>query len=173
MLGGRVSRGRGRGREGMEVQSQDCDSPAGRGFWGAGTSLPSGVPGCTQALRVPMVSEAVSPGRGGRGRGSYLEWTCEGRVVGGGAWKDPSSQTPCKVMREGQQGQKQWNWTEASERDHMSRKSVDCMDLRWPHVDPTHMGHRSQGLSTYPPGAQQSSARAAWAPDAPASLKCV
>ena len=77
----------------MEVQSQGADSPAGKVPGDLGASLPSESSGCTQSSQSPMVSVAVSPGRG-RGGGSYLEWTCEGRVEAGGAWKDPEGPRP-------------------------------------------------------------------------------
>ena len=70
---GRKGQQRGEGERGMEVQSQGAGFPGWEGFWGTGCLTSLQVPGCTQGSQSPRVSVAVSPGRGGSGRGSYLE----------------------------------------------------------------------------------------------------
>ena len=72
MLGGRVGTGRER-EEGWEFRDKGPDSPAGTVSGKPGASPPSESPGGTQGSQSPMVSVAVSAGRGGSGRGSHLE----------------------------------------------------------------------------------------------------
>ena len=90
---GRKGQQREREREGWKFRVEVLDSPAGRV---SGELVPHFPPSPWghAGLSESMVSVAVSPGRGGSGRGSHLEWTCEGRVIEGGAWKDPEGPRP-------------------------------------------------------------------------------
>ena len=84
---------------------------------------------------------AVSPGRGGSGRGSHLEARCRSRAVGGGAWRDPEGpQAPCKVTRGTARVEVSWDWTERLLREATcpegppwARQTSGCTGPRPPH----------------------------------------
>ena len=87
VLGGRVSRGRGRERDGSsETRSPIPPLTEFLGNWVP--HFPPSPLGARRALRVHGHTVSVSPGRGGSGRGSHPESRCRGRAVGRGAWRD-------------------------------------------------------------------------------------
>ena len=105
----------------MEVQSQGADSPAGKVSEELGASLPSESPGGTPSSQSPMVSVAVSPGRGGSGRGSHPESRCRGRAVGEGPGRIQKVLSPMQSDERTSEGRSQLRLhREASERDDVS-----------------------------------------------------
>ena len=116
----------------MEVQSQGADSPAGKVSGDLGASLPSESSGCMQSSQSPMVSVAVSPGRGGSGRGNHPESRCRGRAVGEGPGRIQKVLSPMQSDERTSEGRSQLSLhREACKIGHMSRGApVGTVDLR-------------------------------------------